>query len=315
LIKFDNNNIRLNLWDLAGQQKFRNIHPTYYKKSIGAIAVYSRDERESAENLEAWISDYFKHSGFSDTPILVIGNKSDLEGSTEQFISEKDHEEILGSLQKKFKKSKIIGSTTSAKTGENVEDCITEFAGLCLDWIMNMQSKSSFSIDNDYRANFPAALIMTMNEMSGPLLIKTSPDMGEFNKNKLIAASINIVASMDFDDLAKFKTHIGQTPWIEPEGNLYYVAFAITNPEARGGKEMYIIGVVAKRDLQVVIDEHKSTINGYLQSGSNFFARFKASHKIDFSRKLFSHGLPDIDLKEIEDYLNNLRRNLQEAIE
>ena len=106
------------------------------------------------------------------------------------------------------------------------------------------RSQSKPDISLDYTRTFPAAIMMGMNEITGPLLITTSPTMRSFDLGKLISGVVSLVAGIDFDNLVKQKNLKGSFPWTEPSGMLRFLTFTIDNEEARGGKEMYIVGVV-----------------------------------------------------------------------
>ena len=43
--------IKLQIWDTAGQQRYKNINQTYYKGAIGVILVYSITDLQSFENV------------------------------------------------------------------------------------------------------------------------------------------------------------------------------------------------------------------------------------------------------------------------
>ena len=73
----ENNTAQLQLWDTAGEEKFRTVTKTYYHDSHGALITYSIDDRESFNKLESWIKD-LKEVAPDDCVIMIVGNKSDL---------------------------------------------------------------------------------------------------------------------------------------------------------------------------------------------------------------------------------------------
>jgi len=64
----------LNIWDTAGQEKFRSIAPIYYRNAKVAIIVFdvSREINTSFKSIDYWI----KH--LDECKIFIIGNKIDL---------------------------------------------------------------------------------------------------------------------------------------------------------------------------------------------------------------------------------------------
>ena len=46
---------KLQIWDTAGQQRFRNITQTYYKGASGIILAYAINNKQSFKNIGGWI--------------------------------------------------------------------------------------------------------------------------------------------------------------------------------------------------------------------------------------------------------------------
>jgi Ras-related protein Rab-2A len=77
-IKHKEDQIKLQIWDTAGQEKFRSITRSYYRGAAGCLLVYDITRRETFEHVIAWLEDCRKFSS-KDTVIVLIGNKADLE--------------------------------------------------------------------------------------------------------------------------------------------------------------------------------------------------------------------------------------------
>ncbi len=113
-LSVDDTEILLNLWDFAGEPKFRLLFPSYISGASGAVMMYDITDKESLEDLHEWIEII---EGVQNPPRtkILLEHKVDLED--QRVVSRKDAEEIF----KKYKfQGEIIG--TSAKTGENIED-------------------------------------------------------------------------------------------------------------------------------------------------------------------------------------------------
>jgi small GTP-binding protein len=69
----------LQLWDTAGQEKYKSVTRSYYKNSNGALAVYDITDRESLTLVETLIT-YYKNESESSMPmnIVLVGNKYDM---------------------------------------------------------------------------------------------------------------------------------------------------------------------------------------------------------------------------------------------
>ena len=68
----------MQIWDTAGQERFRTIVNSYYRGAHGVIVVYDITSRISFESLDYWM-EQIKQNATENVPILIIGNKCDLE--------------------------------------------------------------------------------------------------------------------------------------------------------------------------------------------------------------------------------------------
>ena len=69
--------ITLNLWDTAGQEKFKSLIPSYIKDSHAIVVVYDITNRESFLSVERWIADA-RDLRDEEAKIVLAGNKADL---------------------------------------------------------------------------------------------------------------------------------------------------------------------------------------------------------------------------------------------
>jgi len=68
--------VKLQIWDSAGQERFRTVVSNYYRGAHGIILVYDVTDSKSFENIKQWL-----HEAEQLTPTvrkLLLGNKSDL---------------------------------------------------------------------------------------------------------------------------------------------------------------------------------------------------------------------------------------------
>ena len=49
--------VKLQIWDTAGQEKYRSVTPIYYRDAAAAICVFDVTHHESLDDVEKWISD------------------------------------------------------------------------------------------------------------------------------------------------------------------------------------------------------------------------------------------------------------------
>mmetsp|Transcript_34099 Transcript_34099/g.101734 ORF Transcript_34099/g.101734 Transcript_34099/m.101734 type:complete len:205 (-) Transcript_34099:57-671(-) len=77
LCSIDDQRIKLQIWDTAGQEAFRSITRAYYRGATGALLVYDISKRASFASLERWLKELRDRTD-QDVVVLVVGNKSDL---------------------------------------------------------------------------------------------------------------------------------------------------------------------------------------------------------------------------------------------
>jgi len=118
MINIEAKQIKLQIWDTAGQESFRSITRSYYRGAAGALLVYDITRRETFNHLTCWLEDARQHSN-SNMTIMLIGNKSDLEHK--RAVSTEEGEQFA-------KENGLIFIETSAKTAANVEEAFINTA-------------------------------------------------------------------------------------------------------------------------------------------------------------------------------------------
>ena len=86
-IPIDQQAVKLQIWDTAGQESFRSITRSYYRGSIGALLVYDVTKRATFENLQKWLEE-MRENAYSKMTIILVGNKVDLESEREVSTEE-----------------------------------------------------------------------------------------------------------------------------------------------------------------------------------------------------------------------------------
>ena len=70
--------IKFQVWDLAGQPRFKAVRDLYYRGAIGALVFYDVTNQESYMNLVEWIQSYWNLNAIGKSPLLIVGSKCDL---------------------------------------------------------------------------------------------------------------------------------------------------------------------------------------------------------------------------------------------
>ena len=72
-------NIKLHIWDTAGQEQFRSMTKSYYVDAAAAILVFDVTNRNSFSNLNYWLNEIKSNSKIANSKIFLVGNKTDLD--------------------------------------------------------------------------------------------------------------------------------------------------------------------------------------------------------------------------------------------
>lgn len=112
-------NVRLQLWDTAGQEKFRSLAPMYYRSAAVAVLVYDVTQPGSKAAIVDWAAEIADRAPPS-TKIVVVGNKID--ATTDRVLFREQGEEIANEI------GAVAHFETSALTGEGINDMFTAIA-------------------------------------------------------------------------------------------------------------------------------------------------------------------------------------------
>ena len=104
--------IKVQLWDTAGQDRYRTIAKNYYKGSHGILLLYDVTKSSSFENIREWIKD-IREEVYEKAIIFLIGNKIDKKDQIK--IKTEDAEKLAEEFNIPFFEA-------SAKSGENVDE-------------------------------------------------------------------------------------------------------------------------------------------------------------------------------------------------
>ena len=116
-IRFRGQNIKIQIWDSAGQEKYKGLIPSYVRNSSIVFIVYDISNRSSFDNVPNWISFV---QNIEKSTIVLCGNKTDLSRQVERS----EAEELC-------KKEGLQLFECSAKTNENIKKMFySSIAGL-----------------------------------------------------------------------------------------------------------------------------------------------------------------------------------------
>ena len=110
--------IRLQLWDTAGQDRFRSITRNLYKGAAGIILIYDVTNRKTFESIKNWVES-IRAEVSNKVVIVLVGNKIDKKEQIDIKTEEGDN------LAEEFN---LPFFECSALTGENINEAFAELA-------------------------------------------------------------------------------------------------------------------------------------------------------------------------------------------
>jgi Ras-related protein Rab-2A len=126
-MEINNNKIKLQIWDTAGQESFRSITRSFYRRADGVLLVYDATARHTFENCSTWL-DEIRQNSASDVVIYLVGNQSDL------ITSGGENREVTAEEAQAFVKTHSLNGfkETSARSGVNINEAFNEFCTVLL---------------------------------------------------------------------------------------------------------------------------------------------------------------------------------------
>ena len=108
-LKYKGQNVKLQIWDTAGQEKYKGLIPSYVRNSSIVFVVYDVSVKTSFDNIPKWIN-FIKT--IENTTLILCGNKIDL---SNREVKKEEGEALA-------QKEGIEFFEVSAKTDENIKN-------------------------------------------------------------------------------------------------------------------------------------------------------------------------------------------------
>lgn len=112
VVDINNRKTIIQIWDTAGQDRYKAITSAYYRAAVGAILVYDISKRTSFESLNTWVNEIYTNTAESIT-VMLLGNKLDL--TSERIISTEEGQSFA-------KRYNFLFAEVSALSGQNVQE-------------------------------------------------------------------------------------------------------------------------------------------------------------------------------------------------
>ena len=121
-IELNEKKIKLQIWDVGGEERFRFLLPTYCLGANAAFLLYDITRPQTLDNISEWTNIVLTKSG--PIPIMLVGSKIDLEKEERKIPREYG-------IQIAEKQGMASFAEISSKTGQNVTktfEVLTELA-------------------------------------------------------------------------------------------------------------------------------------------------------------------------------------------
>ena len=109
----ENIKIRFDIWDTAGQEKYRSINKIFYQDAQVSLLVYDITQEDTYKAIKDYWFSEVKENSPEDAIIFLVGNKSDL--YEKEVVNEEEARQYANEINSLYK-------LVSAQTGEGIED-------------------------------------------------------------------------------------------------------------------------------------------------------------------------------------------------
>ena len=139
-IKKKNKNIKLNICDTAGQERFRAIAKSVIKNADGIIIMYDISKKNTFHSIKDWINSIKENVDINKIGLVIAGNKMDLN----------NNREVDESMRKNLEeKQKIKVIETSAKDNTNVNELFIKLVDKMEELGLGLTHHSSLGENDD----------------------------------------------------------------------------------------------------------------------------------------------------------------------
>ena len=132
--------VNMNIWDTAGQEKYKSMTRDYLRNSHGVFLVFDLSQKKSFDSLKFWLEE-LNNSDINEKYVkMLIGNKSDFK-----------QKEVDKETAKKFAEENGMNYLeVSAKDGINIESMFEMMATACTKLLENENKGENDKSNENY---------------------------------------------------------------------------------------------------------------------------------------------------------------------
>lgn len=126
-INVEGTQISLDIWDSAGQERYRSVSKGYFRDAIGCVLVFDISNNKTFNDVSFWLNE-FRELSNQNAFVLLVGNKTDLQSQRE----------VTSEIAEQFANDKHISYIeTSALDGTNINETFERLAHGIYDLLQN----------------------------------------------------------------------------------------------------------------------------------------------------------------------------------
>uniref|UniRef100_A0A8C5W006 Ras-related protein Rab-36 n=1 Tax=Microcebus murinus TaxID=30608 RepID=A0A8C5W006_MICMU len=128
----------LQIWDTAGQEKFKCIASAYYRGAQVIITAFDLSDAQTLAHTRQWLADALRENAATSCFIFLVGTKKDLLSGAACEQAEAEAVHLANEMQAEY-------WSVSAKTGENVKAFFSRVAALSFEHsvLQDLERRSS----------------------------------------------------------------------------------------------------------------------------------------------------------------------------
>ncbi|XP_011503076.1 PREDICTED: ras-related protein Rab-23 [Ceratosolen solmsi marchali] len=181
-IEIDGEDVRLMLWDTAGQEEFDAITAAYYRGAHACVLAFSATDRDSFDAITSWKLKVENECG--EIPTVLVQNKMDL---VDQCVIDPDEAERLG---------RALGCKllrTSVKEDVGVMSVFRHLASRCLYEMRRFEEEDDFRFYSSgprspsvISAFSPNGSSVNRNTSNGTIVLRATGKMRHHKKRNFV---------------------------------------------------------------------------------------------------------------------------------
>ncbi|CAK9291207.1 unnamed protein product [Gordionus sp. m RMFG-2023] len=86
-VMFEKLKVTLKIWDTVGQERFRSLTQSYFRRADGIILVYDSSNESSLINIRYWLTSIKESANKKDVSIVICSNKCDISPSNQSIYT------------------------------------------------------------------------------------------------------------------------------------------------------------------------------------------------------------------------------------